>query len=333
MPGRKFESGSGYRFGFNGKENDKDISEGDQDYGLRIYDARLARFLSVDPNGSGYPYYSSYQFAGNTPIQANDLDGGEPAGYSTEASFKHPGNEWLRTASDVSVKSNVSGNWYKMLIHDAVGKDWIVYRQTKLELATYNEHYVRLVQKVDFYYLDNNCNAPAPGQNWITNSDGSFAGNLVPFDAQERIDAKAGSAFADAVGITAFALAGGICAIEAGVGVTLLYRGYRAIDKLNEKEAPQSSDKNLGETTSSDEYTSTDKNEEATTTKEKYSKREARDLAKKKREEQAASENYAKHKAKELEKLKGKDARRKAHDAKEKGAGDRTRKQLDKDYQ
>ncbi|MCH6202168.1 RHS repeat-associated core domain-containing protein [Aquiflexum sp. LQ15W] len=61
-------------------------------------------------------------------------------------------------------------------------------------------------------------------------------------------------------------------------------------------------------------------------------KREAREKAKENRNEQPASEDYAKYKAKELEKSKGKDARREAHDKKESGAGDRTKKQLDEDY-
>ena len=73
-----YESYGYYRYGFNGKENDKDISEGVQDYGLRIYDGRLGRFLSSDPLTYSYPFYSPYQFAGNTPIQFIDLDGGEP---------------------------------------------------------------------------------------------------------------------------------------------------------------------------------------------------------------------------------------------------------------
>ena len=48
--GRKFTQGnSKYLYGFNGKENDKDISFGEQDYGMRIYDGRLGKFLSVDP--------------------------------------------------------------------------------------------------------------------------------------------------------------------------------------------------------------------------------------------------------------------------------------------
>lgn len=45
------------------------------DYGFRIYDPRLGRFLSVDPLFKGYPWYTPYQFAGNMPIWAIDLDG------------------------------------------------------------------------------------------------------------------------------------------------------------------------------------------------------------------------------------------------------------------
>jgi|GEM_PF-6169732 len=79
QPGRKFSSGSKYRYGFNGKENDSEV-KGDgnqQDYGMRIYDGRLGRFLSVDPITSSYPWYTPYQFAGNKPIRYIDKDGEE----------------------------------------------------------------------------------------------------------------------------------------------------------------------------------------------------------------------------------------------------------------
>lgn len=66
--------------------------------------------------------------------------------------------------------------------------------------------------------------------------------------------------------------------------------------------------------------------------KKPYSKKEARELGRQKRESQPASEEKAKWKARELEKSKGKDARRAAHDMKEKGSGDRSNKQLDEDY-
>ncbi|MEI6950354.1 RHS repeat-associated core domain-containing protein [Paraflavisolibacter sp. H34] len=75
-----------YRYGFNGKENDNEVKgEGNQqDYGMRIYDPRLGRFLSVDPLTRSYPELTPYQFASNTPIKAVDLDG-------LEASWKPKG--------------------------------------------------------------------------------------------------------------------------------------------------------------------------------------------------------------------------------------------------
>jgi len=89
-PGRQYSAGSGYRYGFNGKENDKDISEGVQDYGMRISDNRLGRFLSVDPLTGSYPELTPYQFASNTPIWAIDLDGLE-AKINNNASDLKPG--------------------------------------------------------------------------------------------------------------------------------------------------------------------------------------------------------------------------------------------------
>jgi RHS repeat-associated protein len=76
MPGRKFAANGLYRYGFNGKENDNEVVQ--YDYGFRIYDPRLGRFKSVDPLTKQYPFYTPYQFAGNSPIFAIDLDGKEP---------------------------------------------------------------------------------------------------------------------------------------------------------------------------------------------------------------------------------------------------------------
>src|SRR5690606_38963997 len=59
-----------------GKENDNET--GTQDYGFRIYNPGLGRFLSVDPLTASYPWYSPYHFGGNSPIANIDLDGGEP---------------------------------------------------------------------------------------------------------------------------------------------------------------------------------------------------------------------------------------------------------------
>ena len=48
-----------------------------QDYGMRVYDPRLGRFLSVDPLSAEYPWNSTYAFAENDVIRSIDLDGAE----------------------------------------------------------------------------------------------------------------------------------------------------------------------------------------------------------------------------------------------------------------
>ena len=45
---------------------------------MRMYNTRLGRFFNVDPLTKQYPELTPYQFAGNTPISAIDLDGLEP---------------------------------------------------------------------------------------------------------------------------------------------------------------------------------------------------------------------------------------------------------------
>jgi RHS repeat-associated protein len=79
MPERTYEAGgiAGHRYGFNGKENDDDVKgEGNSlDYGARIYDPRVARWLSVDPLSHQYPSTSAFVFSLNTPLQAFDPDG------------------------------------------------------------------------------------------------------------------------------------------------------------------------------------------------------------------------------------------------------------------
>ncbi len=73
---RSIRSSMPCRYGFNGKEKDPNMGVGIQyDYGFRIYNPDIARFLSIDPLTSEYPYYTPYQFAGNKPIRFIDLDG------------------------------------------------------------------------------------------------------------------------------------------------------------------------------------------------------------------------------------------------------------------
>jgi RHS repeat-associated protein len=75
MPGRKYSVSSAYRYGFNGRENEKDINSGSLDYGARIYDSRLGCWFSVDAYADKYPDVSPYSFSINSPLQYKDANG------------------------------------------------------------------------------------------------------------------------------------------------------------------------------------------------------------------------------------------------------------------
>jgi RHS repeat-associated protein len=107
MPGRKFSMGE-YRYGFNGKENDNEVKgEGSQqDYGMRIYDPRLEKFLTVDPLFQDYPWNSSYAFAENDVVRSVDLDGLEKYIYSF---IKGKDGKWTTTELELPKPGPLGG--------------------------------------------------------------------------------------------------------------------------------------------------------------------------------------------------------------------------------
>ena len=89
MPGRQYQSSTGYRYGFNGKEKDDEVKGAGNsiDYDARIYDPRLGRFLTVDPAQQKYAGMSPFSGLGNSPIFFKD-NGGKtltPGGNITQA--------------------------------------------------------------------------------------------------------------------------------------------------------------------------------------------------------------------------------------------------------
>jgi len=70
---------TGYRFTFNGMEKDDEIKGigNSLDFGARIYDSRLGRWMSVDPLAAKYPSWSPYSAFRNNPILYVDPDGKE----------------------------------------------------------------------------------------------------------------------------------------------------------------------------------------------------------------------------------------------------------------
>jgi RHS repeat-associated protein len=66
-----------YRFGFNGKEQDDEVSGKGHTiaFEARVYDSRLGRFFSTDPREGEYAWQSPYAYFGNSPIAVVDVLG------------------------------------------------------------------------------------------------------------------------------------------------------------------------------------------------------------------------------------------------------------------
>jgi RHS repeat-associated protein len=187
-----------YRYGFNGKEDYKELfnsNDSFQDYGLRCYDTRIAKFISVDPLTSEFPWYSTFQFAGNNPIKFIDLDGAEPKDPGKDngeirtakisgqedlgdKNWLWTGNTWEITAFSKAVeitaeKSNADHSW-KEYIGNFGSENFDNYVQ-----ALYQA-------KLEPYQVQNGMNIGLYGRN----SDGTVA---VPNEIKSKLRAEAGS--------------------------------------------------------------------------------------------------------------------------------------------
>jgi RHS repeat-associated protein len=120
---------SGYRFHFNGKETDNEVyGEGNvYDFGARIYNSRLGRWLSVDAYASTYVSISTYAFCGNTPTLFVDYDGNK---------FINPYTDKKITAAlDLSNAKDAYNNF--LLVHPDLVKNPTFFR--RLFNAAYRE--------------------------------------------------------------------------------------------------------------------------------------------------------------------------------------------------
>jgi RHS repeat-associated protein len=113
---------SAFAYLFNSKLHDDDIygKDNSYDYGMRMYDPRLGRFMSVDPLTQKFSFYTPYQFSGNKPIWATDLDGAEedksndgtPSNITPLYNYGEPGSQNMggSGSSNQTSKSNKSAS-------------------------------------------------------------------------------------------------------------------------------------------------------------------------------------------------------------------------------
>lgn len=100
MPNRHGQDDD-YRYGFNGALKDNEIkgNNNSYDFGARMLDPRIGRWLSVDALESKFPSHSPYNFVSNTPIIAIDPDGKDIYIVTKNGSFKIAKETLLKTPS------------------------------------------------------------------------------------------------------------------------------------------------------------------------------------------------------------------------------------------
>lgn len=108
------------------------------DYGFRIYNPNLGRFLSVDPLAMSYAWYSPYHFAGNSPIDAIDLDGLEE--YKIIL-YKGPNDVTVAKLTLVNKNGPLKVNYYSANMRPAQGLDD--------NPSGYNEQFIKTTNSFD----------------------------------------------------------------------------------------------------------------------------------------------------------------------------------------
>lgn len=88
MSGRNYVPAVKYRYGYNGMEKADEISGEGTEYTteFRQYDARLGRWMSLDPDVTSFPSCSPYCSMGNNPISLTDIKGDHIGGRAVDDS-------------------------------------------------------------------------------------------------------------------------------------------------------------------------------------------------------------------------------------------------------
>jgi RHS repeat-associated protein len=101
-----------FAYGFNGMEKDDDVKgDGNSlDFGARIYDSRLGRWLSVDPLANSFPFESHYNFVSQNPIIYIDIEGNSKYVIFIEIDERTGEETKLRVLKDNKVLEKVRDN-------------------------------------------------------------------------------------------------------------------------------------------------------------------------------------------------------------------------------
>lgn len=118
------------------------------DFGARMYDSRLGRWLTIDPLTSKYPFYTPYSFSGNRVIDCRELEGLEPID-AIDPKTKEP---YFRPAFNINLPNGGTATLY---IH---GETYTLTRQDRDLIASFPEFNLQLGDNYPPSYTAQTCN-------------------------------------------------------------------------------------------------------------------------------------------------------------------------------
>ena len=114
MIARAYTNGILIRNGYNGKETENIVSEGDYDFGARIYDSRTGRWLSMDFFAKKFIHQSPYVFADGNPIAFFDAAGDSSVYVNNQGAIIYVSHDKLENMIVVVDQENIE-SFHKMV--------------------------------------------------------------------------------------------------------------------------------------------------------------------------------------------------------------------------
>jgi len=104
------------------KDNEMKGSGNSYDFGARIYDSRLGRFLSVDRYKDKFAFQSGYSFASNSPVAFIDKGGDSTAYFSENGTLLWVSHDGLDNSINIVKNENLLIFYVFMKLSDYFGK-------------------------------------------------------------------------------------------------------------------------------------------------------------------------------------------------------------------
>ncbi len=201
--------GTSYRYQYQGQYAEKDAETDWNAFELRMYDSRIARWLSVDPKGE---FHSPYLAMGNSPTGTTDPDGGSTNSTHTDKNGKvlavyNDGNTGIYKhnidASDYNGQKlsindgklmGYTREWDEFAVHDALGNTFEKpIAGAQIKFGQNMQEYVNSMKSWAQKNIDKNRGGLHGGADWLAENSKRFA----PLDIKEIIGASTGYLMGD----------------------------------------------------------------------------------------------------------------------------------------